>query len=48
MREPLSSLTRWVVAGVLAGITTSAIGHDGAHGFLNVNGIRGPRLRAAR
>jgi len=34
MRQPLSSLTRWVVAGVLAGLETAAI----AHGFLDVNG----------
>jgi len=34
MRQPLSSLTRWVVAGLLAGLATGAV----ADGFLLVNG----------
>ena len=35
MRQSLSSLTRWVVAGVLAGLATGAIARDG---FLDVHG----------
>src|SRR4051812_30643982 len=34
MKQPLSSLTRWVVAGVLAGLETAASGA----GFLDING----------